>query len=518
MLPGKVYTPEDVLEIAKKRIWLLLVPLAVVSAVVAVVVDYLPNQYRSETVLLVVPQRVPEAYVRPTVTTRIEDRLQTIAQQILSRTRLERIIQDFNLYAEERQTEIMEDIVEDMRRDIELQVVRGDSFRVSYVGHDPRMVMRVTERLAGLFIEENLREREVQAEGTNQFLQAQLEDARRRLIEQEKKVEDYRRRFGGQLPTQLDSNMQLLQNTQMQVQALVESVNRDRDRRLVLERQVADFEQQQQEAAVFSEATAQGPGQGTPAQQLAAARAMLSAAQRRLKPEHPDLKNLMRLVGELENKVAATAEDGPLSASIAPVSPADAARRKRLEDLRLEIEQLDRQLAVKNAEEQRLRKQIGAVQTRIEATPTRESEMTEMTRDYATLQQMYAQLLSRNEEAKLAANLERRQIGEQFRLIDAARVPERPFSPNRVRLNLLGLAGGLALGVLLLGLFEYRDRSFKTDQEVTRLLALPVLAVVPLMQSAAERKWAFRKTLVVNVGLGTTIAACVAVVAYTLIR
>ena len=167
------------------------------AAATAVVSRKLPDLYRSDTLILVVPQRVPESYVKSTVTSRIEDRLQSISQQILSRTRLERIIQDFNLYAEERQTGIMEDIVEQMRADIKVDVVKGDAFRVSYIGRDPRTVMKVTERLASLFIEENLRDREVLAEGTNQFLEAQLEDARRRLVEHEKKLEVYRRQSRG---------------------------------------------------------------------------------------------------------------------------------------------------------------------------------------------------------------------------------------------------------------------------------------------------------------------------------
>src|SRR5499426_9752 len=185
MLPGKTYNPEDLVRIIKDRIWVLLVPFAIISAATALVVHTLPDRYRSETVILVVPQRVPEEYVRSTVTTRIEDRLQSLVQQILSRTRLERIVRDFDLYAKERKTGIMEDVIERMRRDIGVEVLRGDSFRITYMGDNPRTVMQVTERLASLFIEENLRDREVLAEDTNQFLEAQLEDARHRLLEQE---------------------------------------------------------------------------------------------------------------------------------------------------------------------------------------------------------------------------------------------------------------------------------------------------------------------------------------------
>ena len=146
------------------------------------------------------------------------------------------------------------------------------------------------------------------------------------------------------------------------------------------------------------------------------------------------------------------------------------------------------------------------LQRAIDAVPARESEMTELMRDYATLQNTYNGLLAKSEESKLAANLETRQIGEQFKLLDPARLPERPFSPNRPLINLGGMAAGLALGLVLVALLEYRDRSFKTDDEVIGLLALPVLAVVPLMQSNDERRRdAPAAVAIVGVGLGSTV-------------
>ena len=163
MLPGKVYKPEDFAEIAWRRKWLIAVPWVVLSIIVAVVAHYLPNKYRAETSMMIVPQRVSESYVRATVTTKMEDRLQAISQQILSRARLERVIQDFNLYPDERRTQTMEDAVERMRLDIDLQPVRGDAFRVAYVSGDPRVAMKVVERLASMFIEENLKDWEVMA-------------------------------------------------------------------------------------------------------------------------------------------------------------------------------------------------------------------------------------------------------------------------------------------------------------------------------------------------------------------
>jgi len=509
MLPGKAYKPEDVVQIIRRGLWLLLVPFAVVSAAVAVWVHELPDQYRAETVILVVPQRVPESYVRATVTSGIEDRLRSLQQQIMSRTRLEKIIQDFNLYAKDRKTGIMEDVVEQMRKDIGLQVVRGDAFRITYVGDNPRTVMRVTERLATLFIDENLRDREVLAEGTNEFLETQLEDARRRLVENEKKLEDYRRQYAGQLPSQVDSNLQVLQSGQMQAQALAESINRDRDRQLLLEQQIGDMEQQQ-------DAVATGPVDATSLeQQLGSARANLAALQTRFKPEHPAVQQAARVVRDLEKKVAEGGNATPVTAAL-PTSAA--ARARRLEAAHAELEQLKRTIAKKQADEQKIRSNISTYQARIEAVPTRESEMTEMMRDYTTLQSLYASLLAKKEDSKLSANLERRQIGEQFKLLDAARLPEKPFSPNRIRLTSMGMAAGLALGLLVIAFFEYRDSTFETDLEVMRVMALPVLAVVPMMQSAAEKKWAFKKRVLIGTACTATVVVCLAVVAYTFVR
>ena len=521
MLPGKVYKPEDILRILRRRIWLLVVPFAIVAAATAVVSRELPDMYRSDTLILVVPQRVPENFVKATVTTRIEDRLQSISQQILSRTRLERIIQDFNLYAAERKNGIMEDIVDKMRKDILVDVVKGDAFRVSYVGRDPRTVMKVTDRLSSLFIEENLRDREVLAEGTDQFLEAQLEDARRRLTEQEKKLEEYRKQYSGQLPSQMESNLQVIQGTSAQLQQLNESINRDRDHRLVVERELNDLSA----AAAAAAAAPQGDGSatsgGTAAQQLAAAQAVLAQLELKLTPEHPDIKRLKRTIGDLQKKADQEALEAPVSPDAAPrrpASPAEAARLNKIGDLRAELEQLDRQIAYKQSEDKRLRGLVSGYQQRVEAAPTRESEITALTRDYATLQTSYQGLLAKKEDSKIAANLERRQIGEQFKLLDAARLPEKPYSPDRRMLNLLGIFGGLATGLALIGLLEYLDRSFRTEEELGTLLGVSVLAVVPLMQSEREKKQRFRRTVAVSCGLGLVTAACLAVVAYTLVR
>jgi polysaccharide chain length determinant protein (PEP-CTERM system associated) len=490
MLPGKKYAPEDFVAILRRRAWLVAVPFVLVSVGTLAGSQYLPDRYRSETLILVVPQRVPESYVKATVTTRIEDRLQSISQQILSRTRLERIIQDFNLYAEERQTGIMEDVVERMRKDIDVKVVKGDAFNISFSSDNARTAMQVTERLATLFIDENLKDRELLAVGTNQFLEAQLEEARLKLVEQEKKLEVYRRQFSGQLPSQLQPNMQALQNTQMQIQSVLDSLNRDRDRKLVLEQLLSDREPVIEPPAQPAAAGTAAPMTGTAAQQLDQARRALAALGLRLKPDHPDIRRLQRTIADLEARVALEVENAPADAAAAPIvaDPREAARLARFRELSLELESVTRQIALKEGEERRLRDAAAAYQARIDAVPSRESELAELTRDYETMQKVYQDLLAKKQDSQVAANLERRQIGEQFKVLDVARLPEKPFSPNRLLINAGGVGAGLALGLGLVFLFEYRDRSFRSQGDVAAVLGLPVMATVPQMSTADERR------------------------------
>src|SRR5438874_5062970 len=202
MIPGKKYAAEDFLRIASRRKWLILIPFVVASVTTFMIVKHLPNRFQSKTLILVVPQRVPDSYVHSTVSAPIEDRLRSMKEEILSRSRLQRIVEDFNLYPEERQRLTMEDVVEKMRREIVIDTVKGDSFTVSYTAGNARVAMRVTERLASMFIEESLRDRVVLAEGTSTFLESQLEDARQRLVAHEKKLEAYRERYAGELPTE----------------------------------------------------------------------------------------------------------------------------------------------------------------------------------------------------------------------------------------------------------------------------------------------------------------------------
>ncbi|HEX7072302.1 MAG TPA: GNVR domain-containing protein, partial [Rhodothermales bacterium] len=419
------------------------------------------------------------------------DRLPSIYDQILSRSRLERVIGDFDLYRDLRSHAVMEDVVHQMRNDIEVKLEGKESFRVTYASQSPTTAQRVTERLASLFIEENLRDRKQQAESTSAFLESQLEDAKRRLIQQERKLEEYRRRYAGQLPSQLQGNLQAIQNSQMQLQSLGESMNRARERRLLIERQIADAESLSGAVAapeIVGTGT-QNPIPLTASQQLESARARLAELEQRYTADHPDVRNLRRAIRDLQVRADEEARRPPERQRARQLTPAETARQKRIKDLQAELQVVDHQVSTAQADEARIRRVIADLQAKVDVVPTRESELVELTRDYTTLQETYSSLLTKREESKLAANLERRQIGEQFRVLDPASLPQKP-SNQKQRLGVLagGAFGGLALALALVGLLEYRDSTFKREEDVVRVLSLPVLALVPFMAAESRER------------------------------
>ncbi len=526
MLPGQELTFDSVLRLLRRTRWLLIVPsfLGVLGGLLYSRSQ--PSLYRSDAVIQVVPQRVPESYVSATVTERVEDRLRALAQQVLSRTQLEKLIIDFDLFPKERQKMPLEDVILKMAERVRIeplttgQTSRRDSqseaFRVLFDYENPAVAQKVTERLATFFIDTNLKERGTQADQTSDFLKTQLDDARSRLEAQEKKLKTFRERNSGRLPTQMQTNMQAIQNTQLALQAMVESLARDRDRKMMLERLYADAAADVAAGATSPAATGAAPGaallaSAPPQQKLEVARTQLAQMETRLSAKHPDIVRMKRLIEDLEKQVAAADAQRPVSPESGqagpPASTEEARRRDQLREMRAQIESLDRQIAFKEDEERRLRAAMGAYQARLEAVPGIESEWVSLTRDYDTLQETYRELLAKSENSKMAASLEQRQIGEQFRLLDPARVPLKPISPRRAQINLIGTAAGVGLGVLLIGLAYVRDTTMRSEADVLGAIDLPVLVLLPFVSTEADlRRLRQRRRLVTAAVFATCLA------------
>jgi polysaccharide chain length determinant protein (PEP-CTERM system associated) len=529
MLPGRKYTPNDILTLLQKGAWILAASVFLCGFAGLLVARTLPNVVTAEAVVQVLPQRVPDAFVRPTVTSTVEERLKTIEGVIRSRTLLERMVRDFNLFPAKRTDGNLDDALVSTNAALAVEPVAGptgrrpapgqlSAFKVSFSYESRQTALQVTQHLTDFLINENSRMRETAADQTSQFLQSQLADAERRLREQDQRLETFRQKYSGRLPNQLDSNLQALQSARLDLQNVTDNIARDRDRKSMLERLYAGAVQDLENVAVAPAVPAGGqtsdpnalPTAGTVQQRLAAARANLAQLELKFKSEHPDVRRARSLIRDLEQQAAAEASAKPVggSESSAPraVSADVQGRRERLREQKEEINSLARRIATNEAQEAAIRARTADYQGRIESIPGIESEWNELTRDNLTLQENYKTLLQRSEESKISANLERRQIGEQFRTLDAPRVSMEGQGARRLQVNAGGVALGLLVGLLIIGLREFLDSTFRTEADVFNALAIPVLVAVPFAATAADVAREQRKRRLLFVAAGSALA------------
>src|SRR5436190_5269921 len=470
MLPGKKLAIADLLKMFRRRAWLVVVPPLLTVFPALIYSSRIENVYVSDMLIAIDPQRVPDAFVRSTVTLGTDVRMDAISVKVRSRTNLESMIEEFHLYPAERQRMPMEDVVKLMNDSIKVTLERSrdavtgrevpNAFHVNYTHPDPNIAARVTQQLGSLFVEQNSRDRGALASATNEFLDAQLTSARAKLVEQEVRLEKFREKHGKEMPTQMVANLQTLQGTQTQVQSLVESIARDRDQRLMLDRMYRDAESMPVPVDAAPAAGGVGnvpPANVPPEQQLEAARNPLANLELRYKPDHPDVLRARQLIETLEAQNKSQPRSGPAAAPATTLSSAAMQRRQRLAEMSAQIESLDRQIQFKTSEEKRLRAEIAEYQRRVEAVPGLESEWVALTRDYDTQQISYKELLTKSSAAKVAADLEVQQIGEHFRIVDPATVPVRPLPSIRMQVNAAGFALGLIIGFGIAAFLEIRD-------------------------------------------------------------
>jgi succinoglycan biosynthesis transport protein ExoP len=496
----KPLTIQDYLDIGLRRKWYIIVPLVVCVLGSFGVYKYLPKVYKATTMILVQPQRVPENYVHPTITDSVASRLNTIGQEILSRTRLEKVIQEFNLYSDIRKSVPMEGIVEMMRHAVEVKVQTNpqnervqNSFSVSFEGKDPETVMMVTNKLASLFIEENLKVRESQAEGTSEFLAKELQGMDERLKRKEYEIRNFRERSMGELPQQLDANLRILERLQQQIKTTNESLRAAEDRTIVIQNQIELLRKREtaQIVRVGSQGDISVDRGGDPLiVQLRNLKRDLAIAQSKYTENHPDVIDLKKKIADIEFGIKEltrkTQEQGISEQNLIPPS-LDPETQRLLTQYSEQHHAAVLETKRLREEEKELKQQIALYQRRIEYTPRREQELALLTRDYDLLKTNYQSMLDKKIQAQMAQNLEMKQQGEQFKILDPARLPEKPIKPDRNRLLLMGTVIGLALGLGLTWLRESMDQSFHTVSDVESYLGLPVLATIPNLKEE-ERK------------------------------
>jgi polysaccharide chain length determinant protein (PEP-CTERM system associated) len=517
----------SVIEVVRRRRTLALLPFLFVLTAAASLAFFLPGLWTARSVVLVDRQQIPESFVKPTVTGDLEGQLLTLSQEILSRPRLARIIEELDLYPGLRRSHSIDDVVERMRRDIRLDF-QGDAksrgrgeprtvaFSVAYSTTDPRTSMVVANKLAGLYVDENLKFREKQAAGTSEFLETQLDEVRARLQEQERRIADYKEQHMGELPEQREANLRTLERLQQQQQLAHESGRRANERRQLITRSLAEIDQ----TSGLASAGASGPNV-TPTEAAAARLSLLkqelAQMQTRYTDRYPDVVALKGQIRSLEAKVAESpAAPGPKAAPrregrelrVAPQNPYIVSLLQQLDQANVEAKTTGEEIAALN-------RQIGSYQRRIENTPRREQELALITRDYETTRELFRSLLGKRGEAGIAADLEQRQKGERFRIIEPASLPERPAGPNRLRLLLIGLvlaAGASALAVVFA---EQVDTSYRSVDEVRASLPVPVLSAIPTIATERDRARLVRQrrlaTAAVAVGLLLVVGSSFAV-------
>jgi polysaccharide chain length determinant protein (PEP-CTERM system associated) len=472
-------TPADYLAMLRRR-WVLILIFAAIGPPIAYGVSLvLPSRYVSQTVVLVQQPTVPSDIVKPVDTTNISQRLSSMQQQILSRSRLEPIIRQFGLYPNEINQVSIDTLVGRLQKAIDVTPVHPmaetesaslPGFFIKVTLGDPKTAQQVCTAVTSMFIEQSLSVRQQHSEDTTQFLSQQLADSKAKLDEQDAALAKFKLFHANTLPDEEHTNLDLLTTLTSQLDAATQALARAQQDKSFAESMLT------QQVAAW-QASQSGRNPDTLEQQLAALQTQLASLEARYTEDYPDViktKNdiavLQKKIAENENQKVATGSDKPQRSLIEPA---------QITQLRGQIHNFEQVIGEKSKEQEQIKQQIRLYQDRVQSSPVVEEQYKELTRGYQTALDSYSELQRKRDQSAMATELEREQEGEQFRVLDPANLPDTPAFPNRLYFTLGGLAGGLGVGLGLAFLLEMKDTSIRTERDVEFILRLPVLAMVP---------------------------------------
>ena len=490
-LDEKDAAPIDVqhyLRLVRRRHLHFLIPLFLGWLVVWAVSWVLPPRYRSGTLILVEQPTMPKDYVTPNVNDDLQQRMQSITQQILSRTRLLHIIDEKHLYGDNRARLNPDEQVERMRKDIEIELVRDpqsrvNAFNVSYTARDPYIAQQVTSQLTDLFISENLEVRQQQSEDTTKFLEGQLEAARKSLAEQEGKIREFKGQHVGELPAQVESNLQILSGMQSQLRTEEDALNTAKQQRVYLESLSAQY----RSLKVVSPAADGAPaGLAAIDQELDHLKAQWADLSSHYTDRHPDVRKLKDQIAKTQRRrdqlVAEVQAGGNSASAEGATQPSMLAQlQSQLQSNQVEIANRERSIA-------ELKTKVNEYQARLNQEPVREQQLADLTRGYDQSKANYDDLLKKKNESAMATSMELLQQGERFRVVDPPSLPAKPDFPNRLKFCGIGLGIGIALGVFVAGAFEFADDRLYTEKEIKKLLPVPVICEIPIVETPSEER------------------------------
>ncbi len=491
------------LDIARRRYLQFLLPLLAGWLMVWGLSWVIHPKYKSSTLILVEEPTMLKNFVDPNAGDDLQDRLQSITQQILSRTRLMMVMDNLHLYQEKEGTTAQQqsssatpdERVERMRKDITVELVRDTrnnqitAFRISYIARDPHVAQLVTQQLTDLFINGNLRVRQQESEGTTSFFQKQLDDARATLAEANAKVQAFESSHIGALPTQQAGNLEILSSLQSQLQNEQDALNTARQQRVYLQSVL----QQSKEARLSSSGASFNSTELTAIDtNLAKLRADLADLSSRYTDRYPDVEKLREQIAKTEKmrsdliaSLKAKNEGSDAATDGSPNSPLTQFQ-SNLHANQLEIS--NREAAIAS-----LKSRIDEYQGRLNEAPVTEQELATLTQAYDQAKTNYDDLLKKTNASTMATDVEQIQQGERFTMLDPPSLPVKPDSPNRLKFCGIGLVVGLLLGVLSAAGFEFLDHRLHSDKDIKAMLPAVVFSDIPDVLTPADLRVGKRK-------------------------
>jgi polysaccharide biosynthesis transport protein len=460
---------------------------------------FLPAQYKSSTLILVEEPALPKNYVAPNVNDNLQDRLQSITEQILSRSRLLLIIDKLHLYQGRQQPATPDERVERMRKAIDIELVRDPqnraitAFRVNYSAPDPHTAQRVTSELTNLFIDENLKVREQESENNTEFIGSQLSAARASLADQDAKIRAFQAAHEGDLPTEETANLQILSGLQSQLQNEQDALNGAR--------QQSAYHQSLIEQYRALNRTYQNTPSGSSAsletidKQIDTLRAKLQDLKSQYTDQYPEVQQVKAEIADAqktreqiiagekraqgENQHGASGQEQPTE---------DSAQNAPLLQLKSQLQADQIEISNRQAAIESLQSRINQYQARLGGEPAVSQQLADLTRGYEQSQQNYNELLKKESDSQMATSMEQMQEGERFTMIDPPSLPLRPDFPNRLKMCEAGIGVGLALGLLVVALLEFRDDRLYSDREIRKLIPAVDVSEVPDIADPADAR------------------------------
>jgi polysaccharide chain length determinant protein (PEP-CTERM system associated) len=479
MIRNGEITVSEAKRIVRNYWWILPIAILGCGTIGLLAATVLPKRYTSETLVLVDQPTVPTEFVKPVVTEDLNHRLASMQEQILSRTRLQPIIEKFGLYAKQRKRVNIEDLVEKLRAAVTVKPMEAmpgttnhslPGFYVDVTFDNPQTAQQICTEITSMFMQQNTREREQQAVSTTTFLSGQLEEAKRKLDDQDQRLASFKRQYLGSLPEESQTNLNLMTGMNSQLEANVQALSRAQQDKTFNESLLS-----QQEATATPISPVGQNGGETPEQHLSALEDQLATLEARYTSEHPDVVKLRNQVEEYKKRMASapkTDEHGVTAPRVDSL---------QIQQLRAKLRQDDLNITDLTKRQSQIQEQITQLQGRLQASPVVEQQLKEITRNYQTALDFYNDLLKKREQSAMATDLEHQQESEQFRVLDPPSLPDKPSFPKRSYFAGGGLAGGLALGLGIMYLIALLDKSMHTERDVEVCLNLPVLTTVPLL-------------------------------------